>query len=181
MGCAHYPKFSAPPSGETMLRRRTCFGDARKVRTSYLSPCQVWWGSDIARRQGAKKFDVLFFVFKWFFVCPSLRHEGVGVRKWSRYRLIGELLIEICTAAAPRRRKVDDDAAKNDLRHAANDCWKRNGDDESGSAWISNISPDLSKSHRSMWSWPEDGPGLWNCWPATSLVKPSLNPHHSSF
>ena len=57
--CARYLKYSAPPRGETTRWRRTFFQDVERYGLP-LSPGQVRWGSDIARRQGAKKFDVLF-------------------------------------------------------------------------------------------------------------------------
>jgi len=53
------PKFSAPPSGVTMRRRRTCFGGARKVRTSSITtPSLV--GLKYRAPPGAKKFEVYF-------------------------------------------------------------------------------------------------------------------------
>jgi len=45
------------PSGKTMRRMPKCL-EAYARQRPHLSASQVWWGSDIARRQGAKIFDV---------------------------------------------------------------------------------------------------------------------------
>ena len=39
------PKFSAPPSGETMRQTPKVLEVQERARGP-LSPCQVWWGSD---------------------------------------------------------------------------------------------------------------------------------------
>ena len=60
-GFVHYPKFSTPPAaklwvgGEHVLEMQERYGPP-------LSPCQVWWGSDIARRHELKS-SIFFFVF----------------------------------------------------------------------------------------------------------------------
>ena len=49
-----YPKFSAPPSGETMHQTPKVLEVQERARGP-LSPCQVWWGSDFTRRRGDQK------------------------------------------------------------------------------------------------------------------------------
>ena len=49
-----YPKFSAPPSGETM-RQTPKVLEVQERALGPLSPCQVWWGSDFTRRRGSQK------------------------------------------------------------------------------------------------------------------------------
>jgi len=49
-----YPKFSAPPSGETMRQTPKSFEVQERARGP-LSPCQVWWASDFTRRRGGQK------------------------------------------------------------------------------------------------------------------------------
>ena len=49
-----YPKFSAPPSGETM-RQTQKVSEGQECTRGSLSPCQVWWGSDFTRRWGGQK------------------------------------------------------------------------------------------------------------------------------
>jgi len=59
------PKFSAPPNGEAVRQRQTCFGGTRKVRYGPpVSPRQVSSRSNIAHRHGAKKLIFVFFVRK---------------------------------------------------------------------------------------------------------------------
>jgi len=76
------PKFSEPPSGETMHRTPKVLEVQERARDP-LSQCQVWWGSDfIRRRRGGK--NVEFFLSICLFVqslCARFRHEGVGVQK----------------------------------------------------------------------------------------------------
>ena len=48
------PKFSAPPSGET-VRQTPNVSEVQERARGSLSPCQVWWGSDFTRRQGGQK------------------------------------------------------------------------------------------------------------------------------
>ena len=91
----HYPKFQRPlpawlcVGGEHILEVKERYGPP-------LSPCQVWWGSDVARRHGAKKFDFCLcylFVchaFKWQSLWTLLRHLCVGIQKRSWYCWIGE-------------------------------------------------------------------------------------------
>ena len=90
------------PNFRRPLVTKLCVGGKHvlEVQERYgppLSPCQVWWGSDFVRRQGAKKFDVFFCLFVFLFVFLSvtlferqslwtpLRCEGVGVGKRSWY------------------------------------------------------------------------------------------------
>ena len=54
------PKFSSPPSGETMHQTPKVL-EVQERAGGPLSPCQVWWGSDFTRRRAAKKVE--------FFVC----------------------------------------------------------------------------------------------------------------
>jgi len=49
-----YPKFSVPPSGETMRHTPEVLEVQERARGP-LSPCQVWWGSDFTRRRGGQK------------------------------------------------------------------------------------------------------------------------------
>ena len=51
-----FPKFSAPPSGETM-RQTTKRFDVKERARGPLSPCQVWWGSDFISRRAAKNVE----------------------------------------------------------------------------------------------------------------------------
>jgi len=48
------PKFSAPPSGETMHQTPKVLEVQERARGP-LSPCQIWWGSDFTRRRGSQK------------------------------------------------------------------------------------------------------------------------------
>jgi len=48
------PKFSAPPSGETM-RQTTRVLEMQERTRGPLSPCQVWLGLDFTRRRGGQK------------------------------------------------------------------------------------------------------------------------------
>jgi len=48
------PKFSVPPSGETMRQTPTVL-EAQERARGPLSPCQVWWGSDFTRCRGGQK------------------------------------------------------------------------------------------------------------------------------
>jgi len=70
------PKFSAPPSGETIRQSRKCF-EVQECARGPLSPCQVWWGSDFTRRQGSQKRWVLWSV------CLPVRHAFE--RLWTFY------------------------------------------------------------------------------------------------
>jgi len=54
------PKFSGPPSGETMCQTPKVLEEQEHARGP-LSPCQVWCGSDFTRRRGGQK--------RWVFVC----------------------------------------------------------------------------------------------------------------
>ena len=47
---ASYPKFSAPPSGETPNVL-----EVKERARGPLSPCQVCWGSNVTRRRGGQK------------------------------------------------------------------------------------------------------------------------------
>jgi len=49
-----FPKFSVPPSGETMRQTPKSFRDQERARGP-LSRCQVWLCSDITRRRGGQK------------------------------------------------------------------------------------------------------------------------------
>ena len=60
------PKFSVPPSGETMRQTPTVLEVQERLRGP-LSPCQVWWGSDFTRRRGGQKIE--FFCLS---VCMSV-------------------------------------------------------------------------------------------------------------
>ena len=55
------PKFSAPPSGETM-RRTPKVLEVQERAQRPLSPCQIWWGSDVTRHRGGQKRLVLLSV-----------------------------------------------------------------------------------------------------------------------
>jgi len=94
------PKFSAPPSGETMRQTPNVLEVQERARCS-LSPCQVWSASDFTRRRGGQKRRVFLSVclFVCLFVrhaferqslCALFRHEGVGVPKRFWCRWIGE-------------------------------------------------------------------------------------------
>ena len=48
------PKFSAPPSGETMHQTPKVL-EVQEHDRGPLSPCQVWWGSDFTRSRGSQK------------------------------------------------------------------------------------------------------------------------------
>jgi len=48
------PKYSVPPSGETMRQTPNVLEVQERARGP-LSPCQVWWGWDFTRRQGGQK------------------------------------------------------------------------------------------------------------------------------
>ena len=55
------------PNLQRPLAAKPCVGSEHvlEVQERYAPPlslCQVWFGSDIARCQGAKKLDVCFFV-----------------------------------------------------------------------------------------------------------------------
>ena len=54
------PKFSAPPSGETMRQTPKVLQVQQRAR-GLLSPCQVRWGSNFTRRRSGHK-NVEFFV-----------------------------------------------------------------------------------------------------------------------
>jgi len=64
-----YPKFSAPPSGETMRQTPKVLEVQERGRGPLLS-CQVWWGSDFARRRGGKNVE-FFRLFVCLSVCSS--------------------------------------------------------------------------------------------------------------
>ena len=49
-----FPKYSAPPSGETTCRTPKSFQGQERAEDP-LSPCQVWRGSDFTRRRGGQK------------------------------------------------------------------------------------------------------------------------------
>jgi len=49
-----FPKFSAPPDGETMRQTPNVLEVKERARGP-LSPCLVWWGSDFTRRRGGQK------------------------------------------------------------------------------------------------------------------------------
>jgi len=49
-----YPKFSAPPSGETLHQTPKSF-EVQECARGPLSPCQVWWGSHFTRHRGGQK------------------------------------------------------------------------------------------------------------------------------
>jgi len=84
------PKFSVPPSSETMHQTPNVLEVQERARGP-LSPCQVWWGSDFTRRRGGQKrleffvcLSVCLFVRQAFErqrLCARFRHEGVGVQK----------------------------------------------------------------------------------------------------
>ena len=57
-----YPKFSAPPSGETVRQTPKVLQVQERARGP-LSLCQVWWGSDFTRHRGGQNVE--------FFVCLS--------------------------------------------------------------------------------------------------------------
>ena len=48
------PKFSAPPSGETVRQTPKVLEVQERARGP-LSPCHVWWGPDFIRRRGGQK------------------------------------------------------------------------------------------------------------------------------
>jgi len=48
------PKFSAPPSGESMRQTPKVFQVQERARGP-LSPCHVWWGSDFIRHRVSQK------------------------------------------------------------------------------------------------------------------------------
>ena len=48
------PKFSVPPSGETMRQTPKVLEVQERARGP-LSPCQVWWGCDFTRRRVGQK------------------------------------------------------------------------------------------------------------------------------
>jgi len=54
------PKFSEPPSGETMHRTPKVLEVQERARDP-LSQCQVWWGSDFIRRRRGGGKNVEFF------------------------------------------------------------------------------------------------------------------------
>ena len=66
------PKFSAPPSGETMRQTPNVLEVQERAR-GHLSPCQVWRGSDSPAAGVAK--NVEFFVC--LFVCLSVTRLNV--------------------------------------------------------------------------------------------------------
>jgi len=74
------PKFSAPPSGETMRQTPKALEVQERARGP-LSPCQVWWGSDFTRRHYL--FVCLFVrhAFDRQRLCARFRDAGVGVQK----------------------------------------------------------------------------------------------------
>jgi len=83
------PKFSAPPSGETMPQTPKVL-EVQECARGPLSPRQVWWGSDFTRRRSGQKRSVFFCLFVCLSVrhafkrqslCAQFRHEGVGVQK----------------------------------------------------------------------------------------------------
>ena len=68
--CMRYPRFSAPPSGETVHRRQTCFGRAKKVCISSITmPNLVGFGYRAPQR--GEMFNVFFCFFR-FFVAVSI-------------------------------------------------------------------------------------------------------------
>ena len=61
-----YPKFSSLQAAKLFVVGK----NVSEMQERYgppLSPCQVWWGSAIARRPGTKKFDVSFCLFAFCF------------------------------------------------------------------------------------------------------------------
>jgi len=62
------PKFSAPPSGETMCQTPNVL-EVQERAWGPLSLCQVCWGSDFTCRRGGQKRWVFCL-----FVCLSVRH-----------------------------------------------------------------------------------------------------------
>jgi len=53
LGSLVTPKFSAPPSGETVRQTQKVLEVQERARGP-LSSCQVWWGSDFTRRRGSQ-------------------------------------------------------------------------------------------------------------------------------
>jgi len=78
------PKFSVPPSGETVRHTPKVLEVQERARGP-LSPCQVWWGSDFTRRRGGQKRWV-FCLFVCLFVCPSRFWTSEIVRPISPWR-----------------------------------------------------------------------------------------------
>jgi len=74
------PKFSAPPSGETM-HQTTKFFEVQERAWGPLSPCQVWCGSDFTRRRVAKNVEFFY-----------RQKNGVHTCHCSRYILLSSLL-----------------------------------------------------------------------------------------
>ena len=49
-----YPQIFMAPGGETMRQTPKVLEVQQRARGP-LSPCQVWWGSDLTRRRGGQK------------------------------------------------------------------------------------------------------------------------------
>ena len=85
-GTLDTPKFSAPPSGETMRQTPTVLEVQERGRGP-LSPCQVWWGSDFTRYRGGKNVEFLSVclsvrhTFERQIMRARFRHEGIAVQK----------------------------------------------------------------------------------------------------
>jgi len=81
------PKFSAPPSDETICQTPKVLEVQERARGP-LSLCQVWWGSDFTRRRGGQKRWVEFFVCLsvCLFVCTSRFWTSEFVRPISQWR-----------------------------------------------------------------------------------------------
>jgi len=77
------PKFPAPPSGETMRQTPNVLEVQERARGP-LSPCKVWWGSDLTRRRGGQKRWV--FLSVCLFVCPSRSWTSEFVRPISPWK-----------------------------------------------------------------------------------------------
>ena len=90
-----FPKFSAPPSGETMRRTPKVLEVQLQER---LSPCQVWWGSDFTAAGAAKNVE--------FFVCVSVRHAFERQSSCVRFRHEGAIQYRIDFDALDRERFV---------------------------------------------------------------------------
>jgi len=82
------PKFSAPPSGET-VRQTPKVLEVQELARGPLSPCLVWWGSP----KTLVFLSVCLSVphaFERQSLCAQFCHEGVGVQKRFCYRWIGK-------------------------------------------------------------------------------------------
>jgi len=73
LSCLVAPKFSEPPSGETVHQTPKHFEVQERARGP-LSPRQVWWGSDFTRRQDGQKRE-----FFRLFVCLCVTLLNVRV------------------------------------------------------------------------------------------------------